>query len=1169
MRAGADVIYQATFARDGWRGRADFLIRVEEPSPGLGAWSYEPGTRSSPASAKPAAVLQLPSTRRRSQRSRAGCRSGSTSSPARMIVETYRPGDFSAFLRTAQRRLRTYTSPQPPDIYPWPCGHCSRCDYIPVCRKRWEDDDHLTLVASIRRDQIEKLERRRRHDPDWPRGVAADPSRAPRRAADARRAARPGRRSSSTAAAPTSSPTACSSRRTSAGSASCRRPRPATSSSTWRATRSSRPPAGSSSCSACSGASPTASTTYTAVLGPRPRRRAEGVRGSSSTSSTQRLARAPRHARLPLRRLRAVDARAADGRARDPRGRGRRAAARRGARRPLPGRAPGPARRRPSYSLKEVEQLFFTRAAEVELGQRRGARASSAGSRTATSRASTRSRPTTRRTASRRSSCATGCSSSATRGRGRVRGRDPVRPPPERASGRRRPTRSSRRRPACATRCSRRRTAGDERWLQAQLLDYHRREARPGWWWYFRRLRDDRRGADRRRRGDRLAWSCGRSAARGRGAVARLDVHASRRSSTTSTPDDSGATRRRAARGWTVTELDNAAGTVVLKRGKSGRATSRCRRRSSPAARSTPRCSRRRCVAWRRRCSPGDGALPAPRSACCGASRRSGGALAPAAGARGAARARSTSSTSSYLVVQGPPGSGKTYRGARLITAPVAAGTAGRGRRAEPQGDPQPARRGRARGRPRKALDFKGVKQRRRATRATHISDGRRSTTFDDPRGHCWSPARPGCSRATSSTASSTRWSSTRPASSRLADALAMRHRGAATRPARRPAAARPGHPGRPPARAPALGARAPARRRTRRSPRTRALPRADAADAPRRLPLRLRGVLRGPARLDRRVRRAHDLGRRRASAGSRSSTRATASSRRRRPTRSPREIERLLGQHVHATRTASGRSRHDDVMVVAPYNAQVRLLRERAARAASRSARSTSSRAARPPVVFYSMAISSGEDVPRGLDFLFSRNRLNVAVSRAQCLAYVVCSPGLLEVDCRTVEQMRLANALCRFAELVSDSVREQTSSTILSVAAPSPRRRARGMRVPRGLGRRRRTPSRRGPSGARRSERHGGRADLHAADAAGHARVDRGDPRRHCERMFGRTRAARIRQRVRHHKDAVRAIAPRHTGQKTPQAETDVSWRQTLMAITPRSVCRTVRSCSEPRMS
>ena len=69
--------------------------------------------------------------------------------------------------------------------------------------------------------------------------------------------------------------------------------------------------------------------------------------------------------------------------------------------------------------------------------------------------------------------------------------------------------------------------------------------------------------------------------------------------------------------------------------------------------------------------------------------------------------------------------------------------------------------------------------------------------------------------------------------------------------------------------------------------------------------------------------------------------------------------------------------------------------------------------------VVFYSMASSSGEDIPRGLGFLLSRNRLNVAVSRAQALAYLVCSPRLLEVDCKTIPHMRLANALCRFVEL------------------------------------------------------------------------------------------------------------------------------------------------------
>jgi hypothetical protein len=70
-------------------------------------------------------------------------------------------------------------------------------------------------------------------------------------------------------------------------------------------------------------------------------------------------------------------------------------------------------------------------------------------------------------------------------------------------------------------------------------------------------------------------------------------------------------------------------------------------------------------------------------------------------------------------------------------------------------------------------------------------------------------------------------------------------------------------------------------------------------------------------------------------------------------------------------------------------------------------------------PVVFFSMATSSGEDVPRNLEFLLSRNRLNVAVSRAKCLAYVVASPKLLEVGCRSIEQMRMANALCLFVEI------------------------------------------------------------------------------------------------------------------------------------------------------
>jgi superfamily I DNA and/or RNA helicase len=65
-------------------------------------------------------------------------------------------------------------------------------------------------------------------------------------------------------------------------------------------------------------------------------------------------------------------------------------------------------------------------------------------------------------------------------------------------------------------------------------------------------------------------------------------------------------------------------------------------------------------------------------------------------------------------------------------------------------------------------------------------------------------------------------------------------------------------------------------------------------------------------------------------------------------------------------------------------------------------------------PVVIVSMATSSEDDQPRDIGFLFSKNRLNVAISRAQCLAIVVASQGLLTVKCDTVEQMALVSLLC-----------------------------------------------------------------------------------------------------------------------------------------------------------
>jgi uncharacterized protein len=69
--------------------------------------------------------------------------------------------------------------------------------------------------------------------------------------------------------------------------------------------------------------------------------------------------------------------------------------------------------------------------------------------------------------------------------------------------------------------------------------------------------------------------------------------------------------------------------------------------------------------------------------------------------------------------------------------------------------------------------------------------------------------------------------------------------------------------------------------------------------------------------------------------------------------------------------------------------------------------------------VIIYSMAASSAQDAPRGLEFLFDLRRLNVATSRAQALAVVVASPNLFRVFGKTPRQMQLVNALCRLKEM------------------------------------------------------------------------------------------------------------------------------------------------------
>jgi len=113
------------------------------------------------------------------------------------------------------------------------------------------------------------------------------------------------------------------------------------------------------------------------------------------------------------------------------------------------------------------------------------------------------------------------------------------------------------------------------------------------------------------------------------------------------------------------------------------------------------------------------------------------------------------------------------------------------------------------------------------------------------------------------------------------------------------------------------------------------------------------------------------------------------------------------------------------DVLVVAPYNAQVAEIArtvERRLGARPNGGTVDKFQGREAPVAIYSMTTSTPEEAPRDPEFLYSGNRLNVALSRARGLAVLVASPALLRVACRTPEQMRLVNAFCRLVEVAGE---------------------------------------------------------------------------------------------------------------------------------------------------
>jgi predicted RecB family nuclease len=127
--------------------------------------------------------------------------------------------------------------------------------------------------------------------------------------------------------------------------------------------------------------------------------------------------------------------------------------------------------------------------------------------------------------------------------------------------------------------------------------------------------------------------------------------------------------------------------------------------------------------------------------------------------------------------------------------------------------------------------------------------------------------------------------------------------------------------------------------------------------------------------------------------------------------------VSRLIGRDWTDRRGDQRTLTAADIVVVAPYNAHVAALRRQLPEAV---AVGTVDRfqGQEAVVVIYSMATSLAEDVPRGMDFLYSRNRMNVAISRARCLAILVCSPELLRVFCTRASTVPLVNALCAYVQ-------------------------------------------------------------------------------------------------------------------------------------------------------
>ncbi len=160
MRAGAGAIVQAELGQGRWAGRADVLLRVEEPSD-LGPWSYEVADTKLAQETRAGTVLQLClySELLAELQGRAPVRMHVVKPGPGFPRESFRFDDFGAYYRLVRRRLEeVIAAPPDPSTYPYPVPHCDSCRWWRQCEVRRHADDHLCLVAGLRPLHVGELE---------------------------------------------------------------------------------------------------------------------------------------------------------------------------------------------------------------------------------------------------------------------------------------------------------------------------------------------------------------------------------------------------------------------------------------------------------------------------------------------------------------------------------------------------------------------------------------------------------------------------------------------------------------------------------------------------------------------------------------------------------------------------------------------------------------------------------------------------------------------------------------------------------------------------------------------------------------------------------------------------------------------------------------------------